>query len=116
MKGTVLPSYSKLDEFRKERRSEVTTLKEPFQEVKHVYFESLKIITSQLLQSLELPNLQELNEVHLTIRDGLDESGGHSILNQKGSAETRNIIMYMFCVDELKRASGEMIWETFSHA
>ena len=100
----VLLSYGKLDEFRKERRPEVKTLEEPFQGVKYDYVESLKIATSQLLKSLELPNLQELNEVHLTIHDGLDGSGGHSIFNQKGSAETHNIIMYMFRVEKLKKS------------
>ena len=99
----ILLSYGKLDEFRKERRPEVKTLKEPFQGVKYDYVESLKIATSQLLKSLELPNLQELNEVHLTIHDGRGGSGGHSIFNQKGSAETHNIIMYMFRVEKLKK-------------
>ena len=53
-----LPSYCKLDDFRKERRPEVKKKEEPFHGIKYDYIESLKITTSQLLKSLELPNLQ----------------------------------------------------------
>ena len=52
----------------------------------------------------------------MTIHDGLDGSGGHSIFNQKGSSETNNLIMYMFRVANLKTARGEVLWENPSHA
>ena len=113
----VLPPYNKLDEFRKERRPTVKKLEEPwFYGIKFDYVESLKLTTTQLLQSLELPNFHELNEIHMTLHDGLDGSGGHSIFNQKGSTETNNIIMHMFHVVNLKTSNGEMIWENPSHA
>ena len=52
----------------------------------------------------------------MTLHDGLDGSGGHSIFNQQGSAETNNIIMFMFRVENLKTVNGEIIWENPSHA
>ena len=54
--------------------------------------------------------------MHLTLHDGLDGSGGHSIFNQKGSEETNNIIMFMFRVENLKTVNGDVIWENPSHA
>ena len=112
----VLPPYYKLDEFRKERRPEVKKLKEPCQGVKYDYVECWKTTTTQLLKAIELTNPHELNEIHFTLHDGLDGSGGHSIFNQKGSAETSNIIMYMFRVGNLKQPNGEVIGENPSHA
>ena len=52
----------------------------------------------------------------MTIHDGLDGSGGHSIFNQKGSIDTNNIIMYMFRIENLKTDNDEMLWENPSHA
>ena len=113
----VLPPYEKLDEFKRENRPDVKKLEEPwFYGVKYDYVECLKHTTSQLLKSMELPMFHQLNELHMTLHDGLDGSGGHSIFNQKDSTETNNIIMYMFRVENLKTSNGELVWENPSHA
>ena len=88
----VLPTYDTLDKFRKEHRHSVEKLQEPYEGIKFNYEEALKLTTSQLFKYIESPILNQLQEVHLTVHDGLDGSGGHSIFNQKGSAETNNII------------------------
>ena len=113
----VLPTYEKLDEFKRENRPIVKPLEEPlFQGVKYDYVECLKYTTSQLLKSIELPIFHQLNEIHMKLHDGLDGSGGHSVFNQKGSTETNNIIMYMFLIEHLKTATGELVWQNPSHA
>ena len=113
----VLPTYEKLDEFKRENRPTVKPLEEPwFQGVKYDYVECLKYTTSQLLKSIELPIFHQLNELHLKLHDGLDGSGGHSVFNQRGSTETNNIIMYMFRIENLKTSTGELVWQNPSHA
>ena len=112
----VLPPYDQLDRFRKEHRPEVLQLQQPHEGVKFPYEEALKLSTMQLLKSIDPPLLHDLSEVHLTVHDGLDGSGGHSIFNQKGNIETNNIIMYMFRIENIKSANGQLVWENPSHA
>ena len=112
----VLPPYINLLAFRKERRPAVEKLDNPFKGVRFDYLNCLQLTSSQLFSSLQLPLLHNLNEVHLTLHDGLDGSGGHSIFNQKGSEDTNNIIMFMFRVENFKTVTGDVIWENQSHA
>lgn len=112
----VLPPYDKLLAFKKERRPPVQKLANPFSDVRFDYQKCLELTSSHLLSSLELPAFRDLTEVHMTVHDGLDDSGGHSIFNQVGSSETSNIIMFMFCVENLKTVNGEVLWENPSHA
>ena len=86
----VLPTYENLDKFRKEDRPPIQELQDPYQGIKFNYEEALKLTTSQLLKSINLPVIHILEEVHLTVHDGLDGSGGHSIFNQKGSGYTKS--------------------------
>lgn len=112
----VLPPYDKLHAFKNERRPAVEKLVNPFSGVRFNYLKCLEMTSSQLLSSLKLPAFNNLTEVHMTLHDGLDGSGGHSIFNQIGSVETNNIIMFMFRVENLKTVNGEVIWENQSHA
>ena len=91
-----------------EHRPPIQELQDPYQGIKFNYEEALKLTTSQLLKSINLPVIHNLEEVHLTVHDGLDGSGGHSIFNQKGSAETNNIIMYMFRIENIKSMDMDM--------
>ena len=113
--ANVLPTYETLDAFRKERRSYVKELEDPFKGVKFDYEQCMKLSTVQLIRSLDLP-LFNLNEVNLFVHDGLDGSGGHSIFNQKGCVETNNIIMYMFRIEKMKDLNDNIIYENSSHA
>ena len=112
----VLPTYDKLLAFKKERRPPVQKLANPFRGVRFDYLECLQLTSSQLLRSLALPAFRDLSEIHMTLHDGLDGSGGHSIFNQVGSDETNNIIMFMFRIENLKTVGGEVLWENPSHA
>ena len=112
----VLPTYKKLDEFRKQRRPEVVKLDIPYHGVRFDYLKCLEITTSQLCRSIALPAFKNLREIKLVLHDGLDGSGGHSIFNQAGSQETNNIIMYMFRIEMMKDTSDNIIWENPSHA
>ena len=56
-----------------------------------------------------------LSEIYLTLHDGLDGSGGHSIFNQAGSTQTHNIIMHMFQIENIKNSLSEVLWEYPSH-
>ena len=110
----VLPPYEKLDKFRKEWRPVVEKLVNPFEGVKFDYVQCLKLPSCQLFTSLELPAFHNLNEIRMTLHDGLDGSGGHSIFNQVGSTETNN--MYMFRIENLKKTNGEILCQNPSHA
>ncbi|QQP40281.1 Uncharacterized protein FKW44_014273, partial [Caligus rogercresseyi] len=112
----VLPAYDKLLAFKKERRPPVQKLANPFRGVRFDYLECLQLTSSLLLRSLALPAFRDLSEIHMTLHDGLDGSGGHSIFNQVGSDETNNIIMFMFRIENLKTVAGEVLWENPSHA
>ena len=112
----VLPSYNKLLKFKKERRPTVQKLATPYSGVKYDYLQCLQLTSAQLFASLQLPAFHNLNEIQMTLHDGLDGSGGHSIFNQKGSIETNNIIMFMFRIENLKTVYGEVLWENPSHA
>lgn len=112
----VLPPYDKLLVFKKERRPPVQKLANPFSGVRFDYLKCLELTSSQLLSSLDLPAFRDLTQVHMTLHDGLDGSGGHSIFNQVGSDETNNIIMFMFRIENLKTVNGEVLWENPSHA
>ena len=112
----VLPPYKMLLNFKMQRRPTVEKLVSPFSGVKFDYLSCLDLTSSQLFSSLDLPILNTLKEVHLNIHDGLDGSGGHSIFNQIGSTETNNIIMYMFRIENLKTANGNILWENSAHA
>ena len=111
----VLPTYDKLNAFKMERRPAVEELANPFSGIRYNYLKCLELTSAQLLSSLQLPVLHNITELHMTIHDGLDGSGGHSIFNQKGSEETNNIIMFMFRVEHLKTVDGEILWENPSH-
>ena len=63
-------------------------LQDPFKSGKFDYVQCLQL-TSQLIRSLELPAFLELNKIHLSLHDDLDENGGHSIFHQKRSTETK---------------------------
>ena len=112
----VLPTYENLDKFRKEHRPDVKELQPLYVGVKFDYEKASRLTAAQLFKSIDLPVLQNINEVHLTIHDGLDGSGGHSIFNQKHSTETHNIVMFMFRVVNMKTSEGQVVWENPSHA
>ena len=110
----VLPPYDELHTFRKERRPPVQLLQNPYIGVRFDYLQCLQLTASQLLASL--PNFQDVNQLQMTLHDGLDGSGGHSIFNQVGSTDTNNIIMFMFRIENLKTVNGDILWENPSHA
>ena len=112
----ILPPFESLLKFRKNRRPSVKELEEPYIGVKFDYAESLKLATHQLLKSIKNSAINNLSELHISVHDGLDGSGGHSIFNQKGSTETNNIIMYMFRIENIREASGEIVWTNPAHA
>ena len=62
-----------------------------------------------------MPVFDSLSEIYLTLHDGLDGSGGHSIFNQAGSTQTHNIIMHMFQIENIKNSLSEVLWEYPSH-
>ena len=106
----ILLTYDKFAKFRKEHQPEVEKLQDPFEGLKFDYVQCLQL-TSQLIRSLELSAFYELNKIHSFLHDYLSGSGSHSIFNQKGSTETNNIIKYIFCIKNLKKPNGEIIWE-----
>ena len=112
----VLPTYGELDKYRKQFRPQVLDLSDGYVGVRFDYAEASKLTATRLFDSINLPLLQHLNEVHITLHDGLDGSGGHSVFNQRGSSETHNIIMYMFRVENLKTSDDTVIYENPSHA
>ena len=105
--AVVLPSYDKLLKFKKEWRPTVQKLATPYSGVKYDYLDCLQLTSAQLLLSLQLPTFHNLNELLMTLHDGLDGSGGHSIFNQKSSIQTNNIIMFMFRIKNLKTVNGK---------
>ena len=111
----VLPPYNQVTEYRKERRPPVQPLDGGHVGLKFDYVEALKLATSQQLLSLSPSLFSNLNELHLSVHDGLDGSGGHSLFNQKGSSETNNIIMHMFRIENIKKTDGELVWTNPSH-
>ena len=78
----VLPSYTKLLAFRNERLPTVEQLPVPYRCVKFDYVQCLKLTSALLFATLQSP-FQNINEVNMTVHDGLDGSGGHSIFNQR---------------------------------
>ena len=60
----VLPTYGNLDKFRKEHRPDVKELKPPYVGVKFDYEKALKLTAAWLFKSIDLPVLQNINEVH----------------------------------------------------
>ena len=112
----IFPPYDSLLRFRKERRPSIQKLDDPHIGIKFDYVESLKLATSQLVKSLNINAMQNLSEIHINVHDGLDGSGGHSIFNQRGATETNNIIMYMFCIENIKKPDGDILWTNPVHA
>ena len=76
----VLPPYGKLLKFKTERRPPVEKLVNPCNGVKFDYLTCLKLTSVQLFTSLDLPVFHNLNEVHMTLHDGLDGSGDTQFL------------------------------------
>ena len=79
----ILPVYDKLNEYRKEKRPPLEKLQDPYKEIKVDYKKALEKSAYQLLKTINLSKLENLEEIHLKVHDGLDGSGGHSIFNQK---------------------------------
>ena len=68
----VLPTYENLDKFRKKHRPPIQELQDPYQGIKFNYEEALKLTTSQLLKSINIPVIHNPEKVHLTVHDGLE--------------------------------------------
>ena len=71
----VLPPYNKLLKFKKDRRPTVEKLVTPYSGVKYDYLECIKLTSAQLFESLKLPAFHNLNEIQMTLHNGLDSSG-----------------------------------------
>ena len=74
------------------------------------YKEALELTSFRLFECIGPDVFANINEVNLKIHDGLDASGSHSIFNQKGSADTNNIIMYMFRA-QIITSADKVLWE-----
>ena len=45
----------------------------------------------------------------VVVKDGVDGSGSHAIYQQQGNVDSHNIIMYMFCILEIRECEGGKI-------
>ena len=48
-------------------------------------------------------------DITVVIKDGVDGSGSHAIYQQQGNIDTHNIIMYMFCILEMKETKSKKV-------
>ena len=61
--------------------------------VRFDYIPALQMAIKRILDMIKHSTSEELT---VTIKDGVDGSGSHSVYQQLGNVDTRNIIMFMF--------------------
>ena len=64
--------------------------------VRFSYTEALITTISQIINTMQEQIVPK--KLVVTLKDGVDGSGGHAIYQQLSNAETRNMIMFMFCI------------------
>ena len=105
----VLPSYKKLDHFKKTRVPEIHFLPAPYIGVCVNLEEAVTMSMKRLEDSGQV---KILNNSQLSLKYGFDGSGSHNIFNQKGNAETSNILLSTFCPLSLEHNNTNLWKET----
>ncbi|KAL5254995.1 hypothetical protein ACHWQZ_G014442 [Mnemiopsis leidyi] len=103
----VLPSWKTVRAYERTLTPEVKELEDKMG-VEFDYKEALGKSAEQIIKQLD-PKPTD-TKLTLTVKDGLDGSGSHSIFNQDGNKNTHNIVITMFTPLSLISSNGDTIW------
>ena len=105
----ILPSWKQLRKFQLNITPNILT-NTKITGVRFDYIEAIKTTVSRILDIHA--NSSTDSELIVSMKDGVDGSGSHAIYQQQGNVETHNIIMYMFCILEIKeKRSGNCVFK-----
>ena len=94
----LLPTYNNVNSCKDSLLPAIDILPQPLVGIKYLYKDALH---SHFSRFFELhPEFKSTN-YKVTIKDGCDGSGRHSIYNQQGNVQVHNIISYMFVVIDI---------------
>ena len=80
--------------------------------VRFDYISALQMTIQRIL--INLPECPASRTLTVKIKDGVDGSGSHSIYQQQGNIDTHNIIMFMFCILEIRTEDQVLFKEELS--
>ena len=105
----ILPTWKSLRKFQLSIMPQIST-DTSITGVKFDYIQAIKTTVTRILETHA--NSSTASNVTVVMKDGVDGSGSHAIYQQGGNVQTHNIIMYMFCILEVKETeSGNSIYK-----